>query len=151
MLFNLSREGDRIETIGMMAAYLIVLLIIVLVVSQIIYRRNKIADKIVGIEETASPQSQVEWIGFSYRLISIIAGLYCFYRATNAASMMLLNSIMIMKSKSPNSGTMLDKQIYGNALILVILLAAGTYLLCGASHFVRWQVKKTKEMFVKCG
>jgi hypothetical protein len=127
-------------------AGMIVQAVIFLVVLQVLYRRNKFVDKIVGVEETASPQSQVEWIGFSYRLISVIAGLYCFYRAANYVSMLFMN--IILKSRMAKNVLSIDSQIYSYSIILVVLLAAGVYLLCGAPHFVRWQVKKTKEMFV---
>ena len=143
----IAQSSEKLEMLGMAAAYLIVQLVIVVIILQIIYKRNKIADKIVGIEETASPQSQVEWIGFSYRLISLIAGLYCFYRAAGVVSTLLIK--ILIKTQMVRFGKMAaDDQIYSNGLILVILLAAGVYFLCGAPQFVRWQVKKTKEMFV---
>ena len=131
---------------GGMFAFMIVQLVIFLVVLQVLYRRNKFVDKIVGVEETASPQSQIDWIGFSYRLVSVIAGLYCFYRAANYVSMLSMN--IILKSRMAKNVLSIDSQIYSYSIILVVLLAAGVYLLCGAPHFVRWQVKKTKEMFV---
>ncbi|HBG78291.1 MAG TPA: hypothetical protein DDW84_05515 [Phycisphaerales bacterium] len=133
---------------GGIFVFMIVQIVILLVVLQVIYKRNKIADKIVGIEETASPQSQVEWIGFSYRLISVIAGLYCFYRAAGVVGMLIFD---FWRHKMANSGMAADSQIYSHCVITVILLTGGVYLLCGAPHFVRWQVKKTKEMFMDCG
>jgi len=141
-----SKSGMSGSWVGIFA-FMIVQIVILLVVLQVLYRRNKIADKIVGIEETASPQSQVEWIGFSYRLISVIAGLYCFYRAAGIVSTLLIK--ILIKTQMVRFGKMAaDDQMYSNGLILVVLLAVGVYLLCGAPHFVLWQVKKTKEMFV---
>jgi len=136
-------------SLGEIFVFMIVQIVILLVVVQVLYKRNKIADKIVGVEETASPQSQVEWIGFSYRLISVIAGLYCFYRAAGVVGMLIMN--IIIKSKMANSKMAADSQIYSHFVITAILLTGGVYLLCGAPHFVRWQVKKTKEMFMDCG
>jgi hypothetical protein len=124
-------------------ACMIAQLVILLVVMQILYRRNKIADKIVGVEETAPPQSQVEWIGFSFRLISVIAGLYCFYRAAGSIGM-LINDII--RRKITYGGVAVNEPIYSKYLIIVILLTAGIYLFCGAPHFVRWQTRKTIEM-----
>jgi hypothetical protein len=38
-------------------------------------------------------------------------------------------------------------QFYGHIAYLLISLAISIYLLCGAPQFVRWQLKKTRELY----
>jgi len=144
LMMMLSGGSKTRGSCGGVFAFMIVQMAILLVVLQVLYRRNKIADKIVGIEKTASPQSQIEWIGFSFRLISVIAGLYCFYRAASAVGMLIID---FWRNKMAGGRIAANEPIYSKYLILAILLTAGIYLLCGAPHFVKWQVKKTIEMF----
>lgn len=119
-------------------------IVLIAVIVRIICKRERIADKIVGIEEIQGPDSQVEWIPFAFRLISVIAGMYCFFRVVGYLPT-VFNDFLVRQAYqgkvSPGS-----YMIYDKLLIVVMLLIAGTYLLCGAPHFVRWQIKKTIEM-----
>ncbi|MDD5135346.1 MAG: hypothetical protein PHP01_08050 [Phycisphaerae bacterium] len=130
--------------IGMLAVFVIIQLALILVILQVLWRRNKIAAKIVGDEEVACPQLQVEWIGFSFRLISVVAGMYCFYKIVVSLSMLINTILSYQISQGQVKLTAWGIHIY--VPIILILLPAGIYLLCGAPHFVRWQTRKTLKM-----
>ncbi|MGD0784575.1 MAG: hypothetical protein ABR969_02040 [Sedimentisphaerales bacterium] len=126
-----------------------IMILIVLVISNTLRRRDKIAEKIVGVESPQNPVSQVEWIPFAFRLISVIAGMYCFYRVAVQIAAMASHFMANRSSyRQMESGWLIMLKEH---LVVFILVAAGIYLLCGAPHFVRWQVRKTIEMCTNGG
>jgi hypothetical protein len=133
-----SKYKARVEIIntGMILSFLFYV-VIILVIAGVLRKRNGISLKIAGDEEIKEIDVQVKWIPFAYRLISVIAGLFCFYRAGT-----YLQRIGISRFQ-PNWG------IFEIIFIFVPLIAAGIYFLCGAPHFIRWQVKKTMEIYTE--
>ena len=114
----------------------------------ILRKTDTIANKIVGKQELPSPETQIEWIPVTYRLISVYAGLFCFYKATFYLSS-LLKRFALSKAHNNNGLAYYSQFDYWPIPTLIILLIAGIYLVCGAPHFVRWQVKRTLEMCQK--
>jgi hypothetical protein len=104
------------------------------------YKSEGLAKKIVGSEQLPEPDSQIQWLPVALRLICIAGGIY------------FLNTV-IWQTTYVISQFAAFKAIYAYApfnyqslLPWIIMLICGVYLLCGAPHFVRWQVKKTLQL-----
>jgi hypothetical protein len=136
------------ETAGALAFSIsLVAVAIGLLVYFFIYRNDKLTKKIVGPEQLSEPDSQIEWLPVAFRLICIASGIY------------LLNTVIwettyvISQLAAFTSHTYANYKVFytyapfsfGNILPWIITLAIGIYLVCGAPHFVRWQVKKTLQ------
>jgi len=107
----------------------------------LIYRSDKFAQKMVGQEDLPEPSNPSAWYPFALRLAMMIAGFLFLQKAISLSS----NLVHYIYSFPPGAqGGMW--QVYEYAVYFLIYLAISIYLLCGAPHFVRWQVKKTIEM-----
>lgn len=112
-----------------------------------VYKREQLARKIVGTNELPEPDSQIQWLPVAFRLISITAGLYCLHTALWQITNTFIRIAMYKVRSVPGYKTIYTGYT-GNieeVLVWLIMLTIGIYLLCGAPHFVRWQVKKTLE------
>ena len=107
-------------------------LIIYLVVS----REEFFVRKIVGNQE--SQKTDVWWLPFSFRLTVVLAGIFYIYWAIQQIVSTIRLYFVTSRQIPVYSGVF-------SLLGQIILLAGGIYLLCGAPHFVRWQVRKTIE------
>jgi len=113
-----------------------------------LYKREELAKKIVGANELSEPESQIQWLPVAFRLVCLAAGMYFLLIILWDMTHVLIQYLSF-KLSSAQSGykvmytakTLRIEQI----LKWLIMLAIGIYLLCGAPHFVRWQVKKTLE------
>ncbi|MHC4430453.1 MAG: hypothetical protein ACYTBS_01305 [Planctomycetota bacterium] len=97
-----------------------------------LYKREQLAERIVGTDEPADPRSEIDWLHVAFRLVCIIAGIYC------------LHSVIwriFYALRAFASGAFRTDLIFG----WLVMLAIGTYLVCGAPHFARWHVKKTLQ------
>jgi len=132
-----------------LSMYLEISLIIVamLIILKILFKRDKIAEKIAGGEEKPMYITQTDLAPFVFRLTCVIAGMYCFYRATSSISSIAYHPLYMGIFEKMKLDFLCISQFIGY-IEVVILLAGGFYLVSGAPHFVRWQVKKTIEM---CG
>jgi len=104
-----------------------------------IYKRDSLAKKIVGSEQLPEPDSQIQWLPVSLRLICIAGGIYflnnVLWRTTH-----IISQLALLKAKNAYSNYAPFSP--RNILPWVIMFICGVYLLCGAPHFVRWQVKR---------
>lgn len=98
------------------------------------YRRSWLAEKIIGTAGEYETEGEIPWFPAALRLVCIFAGLYCFCMVLKMLSMYLQYFRHFAR----------DFVIY-RIIELPLLLIVGIYLVCGAPHFVRWQVKKTLE------
>ena len=106
----------------------------------LICRREKLAEMVVGSEEPPGPEVQVEWIAVVLRLIVIIVGLILMVRFLRGLGGVLASLSADKVFNMPSSGRM-TQYIIGWILNLPLAI----YFICGAPHFVRWQVRKTLE------
>jgi len=115
-----------------------------LIVYLLFRRADFFAEKVVGAQET-TPRA-VDWLPFAFRLTAVFAGvLYLHWTVpTIISSIQTCVSLKDLENapKYPN---------WENTIAWVIQLGLCIYLLCGAPHFVRWQVKKTIEQCKKVG
>jgi len=114
----------------------------------LIYHRDKWAEKIVGTTDLPGPDVQIQWLPVAFRLVAVVAGLFCLYRLVVKIIWVVVRLAMAKgPSSSPGYVQYFTSKILTVEQILdwLILLVIGIYFLCGAPHFVRWQVKKTLE------
>lgn len=107
-----------------------------------LYKREQLAERIVGTDEPGDPHSQMDWLHIAFRLVCITAGLYCLH---SVAVRIVYALRGYLASRAYDS--QVASRVVSTELILgwLVMLAIGTYLICGAPHFVRWHVKKTLE------
>lgn len=146
------------ETAGsFFLSLLVVAGVVALLLYLFIYKRESLAQKIVGLEQLPEPDSQIQWLPVALRLICIAGGIY-FLSTVLWHTTRVINQLALFKSHTYSvNGTTYTRSYTGfapfnfrNLLPWIIMLICGIYLLCGAPHFVRWQVKKTLQQCKKC-
>jgi hypothetical protein len=135
-ILSRSSSGMELDDMLVIIPSLLIIIFSIIVILYILKKRDKLALKIAGSPEIQNIDAEIKWIPFAYRLISVLTGMYCLYRA--CGSIPGIAAKLFYGSKYPIP--------YGNYSTLILSLIAGIYLLCGAPHFVRWQTKKTIEM-----
>jgi hypothetical protein len=139
-VFAYSPHDRDTVSISLMLVSIIVQGGIIAFLVMVLFKRDKITQRIAGdVEPSSVPLSQASWIAFAYRLVSVIAGLYCLSSAVFYLNS-LINCLMFRMYRGYAS-SMLE---YG--ISLFIMLVAGIYLFRGAPSFVKWQTKKTIEL-----
>jgi hypothetical protein len=116
-----------------------------LLVYFLIYQHDRLAKKIVGSEQQPEPDSQIQWLPVALRLICIAGGIYFLYTVLWHTTY-IIGQFAAFKAQE-NARTILAYPPFNYQSLLpwVIMLICGVYLLCGAPHFVRWQVRKTLQ------
>jgi len=122
------------------------------------YKNECLAKKIVGPEQLPEPcppnslgrraDSQIQWLPVALRLICIAGGIdflsTVLWQTTNVISQLaFFRSHFSAYYKAIHSYAPFG---FGDVLPWIIMLICGVYLVCGAPHFVRWQVKKTLQL-----
>jgi hypothetical protein len=109
------------------------------------YKSESLAKKIVGSEQLPDPDSQIQWLPVALRLICIAGGIYFLYTVLWHTTY-IIGQFAAFKAQE-NARTILAYPPFNYQSLLpwVIMLICGVYLLCGAPHFVRWQVRKTLQ------
>ena len=123
------------------------LLITAVLIYIFIRKRDFLAEKMVGKTELPPPDKNIDWLPTAYRLMSVTGGLLCLYRSTSVIFSTLSRYFYVKNyNTADNSSLIYPYNIQLSQLLsYLILFIAGIYLVCGAPHFVRWQVKKTLE------
>lgn len=105
-------------------------------------KRDWLAQKVVGTVDWYEPATDIHWLAAAFRIICVVAGVLFLYRflihITYYLSIQTISQIA--------SGHLPFTRILKTSISWLVLLPFGIYLLCGAPHFVRWQVKKTLEL-----
>jgi len=118
------------------------------------YKSESLAKKIVGSEQLPEPGSQIQWLPVALRLICIAGGFY-FLLTVLWQTTYVIGQLATFQTSSQtiNGNTYITSYYppfnYRSLLPWAILLICGVYLLCGAPHFVRWQVKKILQQCSK--
>ena len=111
----------------------------VLIIYVLFYKANLLTGKIVGAE--AEALNQIWWLPFAFRLTAVFSGiLYLYWVIPSIVSMVYVHLWAARQGAIPAAWL-----TWSHVVSYIILLALGIYLLCGAPHFVRWQVRKTLE------
>jgi len=121
-------------------------LCIVILLYVFVYKREQLAKRIAGEDDLNKQDSQMHWLPVAFRLVCIAGGLYGLYLVLFQVPYFIIQYISYTHSQLT---TVYGQWITERVLSLLIVLAIAIYLLCGAPHFVRWQVKKTLEQCKK--
>lgn len=114
----------------------------VLVIYLLFKKADFWAERIVGSGEQRAEPSSINWIPVVFRLAAVFAGICILYWTIPN----IILSIHTYISARINDIRFVSDFIGIKRWIgWIIELAFGVYLICGAPHFVRWQVKKTME------
>lgn len=121
-------------------------LAIIIMVYYLFVNREWSARKIIDDYQIPETSQSLSWLPVAIRLICIVAGLYCIHSA-----LMYLPTLLSILEIIKNSGKSGDytKYIFSMVFQMALYLCAGVYLVYGAPHFVRWQVRKTLEQCKK--
>ena len=135
-------------TAGMVAASLgLTLVMMSAVIYGLVIKRDKWARKLIAKDIDLDQQPSIDLtLIMAFRLISVGAGLYClntFVWSFSSMVMVLIQTINYARQE----GTVqyFTGGFSVNYVLPILYLALAIYLLCGAPHFVRWQVKKTMQ------
>lgn len=147
MPLGLARMNPSLESVAIaIAATLFFGLCLAVICYAFVYKREQLAKRIIGTNELPEPDSQILWLPAAFRLICVTAGLYCLY----AVLWNVVYNLMQYFSFKPDAAQSGYKVMYTVKILNIeqilswlIMLAIGIYLVCGAPHFVRWQVRKT--------
>ena len=113
----------------------------------LIIKRGWLADKIIPADQEIASDTPANWLPAAYRLAILVAAIY-FLRNTVWQVSSIVSTFVMTKESLGNSGDYISyytRSLKGPILTLIFTLPVTIYLLCGAPHFVRWQIKKTTE------
>jgi hypothetical protein len=115
----------------------------------LIFRRNELASRIVPASEVTAPPLEAMWIPFGFRLAAVGAGLLMLPNAIFSLGQTLYAYISSKSEADAVMGQSMSQHATADRLLYsFFILAIAAYLICGAPHFVKWQVKKTLQ---QCG
>lgn len=103
---------------------------------------DQLAQKVVGTVEQVDPSNQIHWLPVAFRLICFVAGVIVVYRFLIGIS----HPFRILALLRQGGENRFFARILVDFLGWLVLLPFGIYLLYGAPHFVRWQIRKTLEL-----
>ncbi len=111
-----------------------------------IYNRTFLAKRIVGSEDITDDSRSYPWFPITLRMGCVFAGLYCLFVSATKFTQLLY---FIMINKRSGFDTSLWPRFGADYILPCLLIIPAVYLILGAPHFVRWQVKKTIEQCSK--
>lgn len=141
--FSWASVGILVASVCISAALLVA------VVQLLVLKRDKWANKLIAKDiDSDQPITTEATLTMAFRLVSVGVGLYCLRSFVLSVSQNINKLVVTMKYQHQEEGT---SQIFTGAFSIdyvqpILLLALAVYLLCGAPHFVRWQVKKTMQL-----
>jgi len=139
-----------LESVGILAFNLVLsIAYIVAIIYFLIYKRDKWAHKLIAkdIEPDQLLNKDIT-LTVVFRLVSVGAGLYSLNTFMWSISTLMRNLMLAMQAdqQGDNTRTFYTGAFSPDYFQPILYLAFAAYLLCGAPHFVRWQVKKTLEL-----
>ena len=114
---------------------------LVLIILLLLCRVDKWTTAIVKPVEQDGKKQQISLIPVAFRLVAVFTGIFYLYQIIPTIVSDIIRHISWLSYVETAPRFHLEK-----VFNWVIILALGVYLLCGAPHFVRWQVKKTLEL-----
>jgi len=136
--------GATVENVGVLLSNIFVMVVFAgLACYVLIGNREGLARYAVGTEESEVSETAVQWIAVAYRLICIVAGVVSLYKC-----IFMLGSLWSLLKVVEMGGSGAPFRFWSRLVQIATFVPCTVYLLAGAPHFVRWQVKKTLEM---CG
>ena len=148
-LYFIGKVGklSLVSSLMMLLAIGFMIVLIVIIAWQLIVRGEKWACKIVAHAQEYEAEEKTNWLPTTYHIIAIGLGILFIWWTIPY----IFQLLYYIKLAQPSSNGQY-RQIYSGYRILPTLISVigrliiSVYLLCGAPHFVRWQVKKTLEL-----
>jgi len=121
------------------------------IIIMLVFKRDKWARRLI-VKDIApdQPLNTELTLAMTFRLICVGVGLYCLMTFFWTISHLLRNILMNIKYNQ-DLGVARYYSTSIDYIQVALLLVLAVYLLCGAPHFVRWQVKKTLELCNESG
>lgn len=112
----------------------------------IFWKKDWIIEKIILKDCAGSEIHEHTSIGPAFHLVCVFCGLFLFYWTLPDLLSLLLNPfLMNAQLASPEEVPYSVEPI--KLIQLLLQIAMAIYLLCGGTHFVRWQVKKIDQLY----
>jgi hypothetical protein len=144
-LVCMSGEERTFSLISLIAIAVLIILAIV-IGQQLLVKADMWASRIVMSSETNQSQGDANWLPTTYRILCIVAGVLFLYWTVPSFFVMLTAFLMKMTLEQTSELQMaVAASFWPRFVSFAIRLTMAAYLLCGAPHFVRWQVRKTLE------
>ena len=145
VIFSLVQYADldEINMVKVVIISILYLAIYIIFIYQLLFKGDKWSRKIVS--DTLSQddsQPDICWLTVSYRLAAFVCGIIILFWTLPA----MINFVVHIFVQAQYGELVREqhKSLYRNNTIVTILrLAISIYLICGAPHIVRWQVKKS--------
>lgn len=153
-LYFLGRGGE-LSLISLLMAFVAtgsMIILAAIIAWQLIVRGEKWACRIVAQAQDYEDEEKTNWLPTTYHIIAVGLGIL-FIWWTIPYIFQLIYYIKLALSSSNGQ----YRQMYSGHLALptfisvIARLIIAVYLLCGAPHFIRWQVKKTLELCEEFG
>ena len=111
----------------------------ILIIYVLFYKANFLTEKIVGAETPS--EAKAWWLPFSFRLTAVFCGIYFMYHLIPSVVAAVSEYVMPLPE-----GVYYQRNLrWDKVANWVVSSALAIYLLFGAPHFIRWQVRKTLE------
>jgi hypothetical protein len=108
------------------------------------YKADWLIEGIVGQQEPVG--ADVWWLPAAFRLVCVFCGIFYVYSVI-PTMISTAHAYLVTQREIPHA---VFPTITGDRILAwIVLLALSLYLLYGAPHFVRWQVKRTLEQCSK--
>ncbi len=127
-----------VYAIARFISFAIMAVCIGLVIYVMICKADSLSVKMIDVYE--SDQAKVWWLPFAFRLAAVCAGIIVLSWSISRITSTIASYAQMM-SLSSSRASIPWQMLLG----WIIQLALAIYLICGAPHFVRWQVRKTLE------
>jgi hypothetical protein len=141
LIYQIDSPGLKFTTVNYILFVITILFIslFVCVIYQLLFRGDKWARRLVWDIHGEQNHVEIFWLPASYRLAAFVCGIVIFYWTMPTIIRLFYLWISYFQGEP-------DYRIHempGDSTILTILrLVLSVYLIYGAPHFVRWQVKK---------
>lgn len=145
-------HGSELPFISLFMMFLAIVLMIILIViigRELIGHGDKWACRIVAHAQEYEAEEKTNWLPTAYHIIAISLGILFIWWTI---PYIVQSAAFFLLSLKPGYEQLYTTSRAISTLITVIVqLIISVYLLCGAPHFVRWQVKKTLELCEEFG
>ena len=109
-------------------------------------KRDWLASKFISSGQDVELDSPENWLSAAYRIAILIVGLFFLQSILWQLSSQVNQLIFAMQFQTDGQMQMFSgSNLKALLLRYIFTVPVAIYLLCGAPHLVRWQIKKTNE------
>jgi len=146
-LYFIGRDSE-LSVISLLMATGSMVILAGIIAWQLIVRGEKWACKIAAHDQDYEAEEKTNWLPTTYHIIAVGLGILFIWWTIPY----IFQLLYYIKLAQPSSNGQHIQFYSGGYRVLPTLISViarliiAVYLLCGAPHFVRWQVKKTLEL-----